>query len=84
MNKFIESGGNVNEVDKLSMTPLHVAVQDIQLKIVDLLIKNGAKINLLDIRGRTPLEINAQYGNTEILFTFFLIISLLLTRINVI
>lgn len=66
MTKFIENGGNVNEVNKYSMTLLHVAVQENQLKIVDLLIKNGAQINRRDKRGRTPLDVNAQYGNLKI------------------
>lgn len=62
VEKFIESGGNVNGVNRLQMTPLHVAVQEIQLKIIGMLIKNGAHVNHHDIRRRTPLDINAQYG----------------------
>lgn len=73
MVKFIKSGGNVNEVNKLHMTPLHVAAQEIQPKIIKILIKHGAHINHRDIRGRTPLDINAQYGSNyyEIHVMFF-------------
>lgn len=71
MNKFIKNGGNVNEVNKFQMTPLHVAVQEIQPKIIEILLKNGAHVNHRDVRGRTPLDINAQYG---IICTFIFII----------
>lgn len=81
VSKFIKNGGNVNVVNKFSMTPLHVAVQEIKLKIVNLLIKHGAQINLLDSRGRTPLEVNGQYGNLKIYFNIFLIIFLLSNKI---
>lgn len=63
VDKFIKNGGNVNVVNKFGMTPLHVAVQEIQPKIIRMLIENGAGINFRDLRRRTPLDINAQYGN---------------------
>lgn len=40
---------SVNEsIDLLGHTPLHIAIQNNQLEITDLLIKNGADVNLCD------------------------------------
>lgn len=62
VNKFIQNGGNVNEANKFQVTPLLVAIQEVQPKITEILIKNGADVNHRDLRGRIPLELNAQYG----------------------
>lgn len=35
-------------------------------KIVELLIKGGADVNLLDRQERTPLNLNSQFGNENI------------------
>lgn len=71
VEKFIKNGGDVNEVNKFGMTPLHVAVQEIQPKIIEILIRGGAHMNHRDNRRRTPLDINAQYGINCNLFFFF-------------
>lgn len=33
--------------------------------MVDILIRNGADVNLLDNQDRTPLQMNAKFGNSD-------------------
>ena len=47
-------------------TPLHMAVIDGQLGIVQYLIEKGCQINAKDISGATPLHEAVRYGHTEI------------------
>ncbi|XP_043466924.1 ankyrin-1-like [Leptopilina heterotoma] len=45
---------------------LHVAAARGHLQIVDLLIKNGAKLNVEDVKGRTPFYIALLQNNVEV------------------
>ncbi|XP_043466890.1 ankyrin repeat domain-containing protein 27-like [Leptopilina heterotoma] len=45
---------------------LHVAAARGHLQIVDLLIKNGAKLNVEDVKGRTPFYIALQQNKVEV------------------
>jgi len=53
------SGGNVNAVDKEFATPLHLAVRPpnpIEMDLVTLLIKAGARSDAADGSGRRPID----------------------------
>ena len=52
---LIEHGANVNQQDKLGWTALHFAAQEGNVAIVDLLLKNKAKVDFVDIHGNSPL-----------------------------
>ncbi|XP_043466891.1 ankyrin-1-like [Leptopilina heterotoma] len=45
---------------------LHVAAARGHLQIVDLLIKNGAKLNVEDVKGRTPFYVALQQNKVEV------------------
>jgi ankyrin repeat protein len=47
-------------------TPLHYAAGNDHRKIAKTLLTAGAKINIKDKKGRTPLAVARQYANTEI------------------
>ncbi len=57
------AGANIEALDKWQHTPLHWAVQSGHTKIVELLIKNGAK--KATTGGLTPLHCAILLGNTE-------------------
>ena len=58
---------DINELNNNKRTPLHIAAMGGYNKLVKLLIKNGAKKNLLNINNKTAynLAFNSQYYNTE-------------------
>jgi len=58
----------VNRFDDLGKTPLHYAVQEGHLEVVDRLIRAGANVNAHDKRtiGNTPLGDNARECSYEI------------------
>jgi ankyrin repeat protein len=58
---LIDCGVNINDVAFIGSTVLHAAAI-CQLTEVELLINNGADINILDSWGRTPLHCAVQYG----------------------
>ncbi|KAE8908231.1 hypothetical protein PF003_g7470 [Phytophthora fragariae] len=64
-----EHGADVNAADYDKRTPLHIAVSDEQLKMVDYLLQCGANAEALDRSGRAPTSPAffraVQEGNTE-------------------
>lgn len=46
----------------MNATPYHLIQSDTD-KVAELLIKNGANVNALDVDNDTPLHWAAQYGN---------------------
>ena len=77
MAKFlILSGANVNPsncMDKESCacfpnfsTPLHGAVRHNKLELAEILINNGAKVNVFNAEGQTPLHCAVQGGDPEV------------------
>lgn len=56
-NEILESGGDVNIVDKDNMTPLHFAVQSRNLLQAKILISAGGNVDLKNSVGRTPLHL---------------------------
>lgn len=61
-----ESGADVNEVDYLENTPLHMASERGMADAVDVLLVHGAMVDLPNIMGTTPIMAAAQGGHTEI------------------
>lgn len=57
---------NVPEISMEGFTPLHIAVKERLINIVDLLVKNGASVEAKDNRGRTPIELAKELGYDEI------------------
>lgn len=66
----ILAGGKVNlnikELGIDGFTPLHIAVQERQINIVDILLKVGADVNVKDNKGRTPQELATALNYPEI------------------
>jgi ankyrin repeat protein len=67
---IIKSGGDLNlpTNDGLSLTPLHYAIGTCQLEMVQLLIENGANVEIKDSFHRTPLYMAFLIGETKQLF----------------
>jgi len=59
---LIDGGADVNSIDKLGETPLHVAVVRGYRGIAVLLIEKGAEVNAGDVRGLTPVHAAAWRG----------------------
>jgi ankyrin repeat protein/L-ascorbate metabolism protein UlaG (beta-lactamase superfamily) len=47
-------------------TPLHCAVRSDSLSTVQVLVQNGATVNIVDAEGMTPLHLAVKKGNAEI------------------
>lgn len=62
---LIRKGCLLNEKNKDSLTPLHLAIDHSHLDIVDLLLKNGAAINAIDGLGQTALHRCARDDNEQ-------------------
>jgi ankyrin repeat protein len=67
VNDLLERKYPPNRFDELGKTPLHYAVQEGHLHVVDRLIEAGANVNAHDERviGNTPLRDNAQECSYE-------------------
>jgi len=63
VKKLIELGTDVNEKSN-GMTPLMIASRYNRVEIVELLLKNGANINLKDSKGKTALQ-HAERSNAK-------------------
>ena len=61
MSKLIAYGADVNCLDNDRRTPLHHAAEgDKNLRVIDLLVQNGAHTSLKDsLKNKTPLELAA-------------------------
>lgn len=62
---LIRKGSLLNEKNKDFLTPLHLAADHSYYEIMDLLLKNGAKINVLDGLGQTALHRCARDDNVQ-------------------
>jgi ankyrin repeat protein len=66
IKKIVESGVELDEVDRLGRTPLHYAAFKGNLDAVKLLLSHGAKIDAKDKRGWTPLFFAVYAGHRDI------------------
>jgi ankyrin repeat protein len=74
-NLLIENKIKINVHDyKTESTPLHYCVLLNNMKLTELLVNNGANINLQDIYGNTPLHYSIMENNHEI-FNYLLNIN---------
>lgn len=55
VKKFVEYGADVNETSN-GLTPLMLAARYNQVEIIDVLLKNGAKVKAQDEKGNTALK----------------------------
>mmetsp|Transcript_932 Transcript_932/g.1405 ORF Transcript_932/g.1405 Transcript_932/m.1405 type:complete len:336 (-) Transcript_932:180-1187(-) len=67
VEKFLESGGDINIIDKYSgATLLHIACSTGQLEIVKFLLRKGAFIESEDFKRRKPLHSAANEGHGHV------------------
>ena len=58
---------NIDATDYKKNCPLHLAVKERHLEMVNLLLANGAKTDLMNVESLTPLNLSAlSNGNVEI------------------
>ncbi|UYV66639.1 TNKS2, partial [Cordylochernes scorpioides] len=62
---LIRKGAHFNEKNKEFLAPLHIAVDKSHYDVVDALLKNGAKVNVLDGLGQTALHRCGREGNLQ-------------------
>ena len=64
---LLSRGGNtnINDTDYLDRTPLNRACQNVNSKVIELLINNGAFVNHRNKFGDTPLYLCAWWGRLE-------------------
>lgn len=62
---LIRKGAMLNEKNKDFLTPLHLSTDHSQYEIMDILVKNGAKVNALDALGQTCLHRCARHDNVQ-------------------
>ena len=58
---------DVNVLNKDGFAPIHLAVKYKKRDALELLLLNGAKIDLFDSTGKTALHIAARKANKELL-----------------
>ena len=68
LREAIKKGGDINKQmpGPQKFTPLHVAVKDGNLEMVQEILKNEANPNIADGRGDTALHVAAKYSSPEI------------------
>lgn len=63
---LLENGAKVDErMNKTGWTPLHITSHTGHDKIVNLLIKNGANVNLLTPEGLTAMDLAKETGTSD-------------------
>ena len=64
--ELLNAQASVDDVNLDGDTALHVACQQGHVDIVNLLLTNGASLNVRNMQGLTCLETAAQAGNGEV------------------
>jgi len=67
VQKFLEQGGNIDEMDNDQMTGLHLACLHGNNKNVELLLKRGADIHAKNKKNQTPLDLAKRTTNKTII-----------------
>jgi len=70
-NKIIARGGNINHVNSVGKTALHVCIENHKTDVIDFLIEKGANPHIMDPAGedccdkakRLGLGVNMSYFN---------------------
>jgi len=61
---LVNSGEDINGRSGIHMrAPLHIAVENGALEVVELLLNNGAVVDICDVNGATPLHLAAEAGS---------------------
>ena len=63
---LVEKGANVNSLDYMENTPLHLAAERGMHEAVTLLLNYGAYVDAINIMGTTPIMAAAQRGHDDI------------------
>ena len=66
MRWMLENGADVEVEDVEGQRPIHYAVSDGPVELVELLIQHGANIDAADINGNRPLHYAARYGLIDV------------------
>ena len=61
----------IDEKDKFENTPLHMAATFNNVKVVELLLKNGADVTSFDLSGQNVLHKAARNGNNKVVLAVF-------------
>ncbi|MDB4794666.1 ankyrin repeat domain-containing protein [bacterium] len=67
IKEHLANGVNVNSKDDAGMMPLHFAVNNKHLEIIEFLIANGANVNERNNKNETPLDLASSNNITTIL-----------------
>lgn len=62
---LINNGIDVNHQDNMWQTPLHYCAQLCNITIAELLLQRGAKVNVIDAYGNTPLWYAVFYARDD-------------------
>ena len=68
---LLNSGANVNDVDKNDITPLLMAIGNNRIEMARFLIEKGANIHAADWYGRTPLFAAIEIRNVDLHYVTF-------------
>ena len=63
MEILVAYGADLNVVDELGCTPLHVALTSHRFWLVEPLLKHGSNPNAVDYKGSTPLHVGCCYDD---------------------
>lgn len=63
---LVEKGADVNSVDYMENTPLHLAAERGMAEAVEILLSHGAFVDAINIMGTTPIMAAAQRGHDDI------------------
>lgn len=69
VQRFIEMGLPLDEMDQNEDSALHLAIRRGSIHIVHLLIDAGVSLNRTNIAGHTPLQLALNRGNLELIAT---------------
>ena len=68
VKRVVESGTDINDPEpKNGYTPLHLAVSNDHKNVVKYLVENKAKINILNKRKETPLDLSTTESTDKFL-----------------